>query len=66
MSGRGGMPVKTLPSPIVYPVLRIEGVDCGDEVAYWLDTVLGCQGYRLLQQSSRIRRKQGMNNVHFS
>ncbi len=51
--------VRTTTKISISSLLRIEGVDCGDEAAGWLDSVLGCQGFRLLQQTERIEKKKG-------
>lgn len=41
---------------------RIDGIDCGDEVAEWLDDVLCMSGLRLIQQNHNDKRT-AKNNV---
>ena len=36
----------------------MEAIDCGDEVAHWLDTVLGKSGLRLLYHSDAMRKRR--------
>ena len=42
---------------------KIDGSDCGDEVAQWLEQVLDLTGLRLIQLSSRNSKKAGKPNL---
>lgn len=42
---------------------RIDGIDCGDEVAAWLDDILCASGLRLIQQNSNDKRSTKSNGA---
>lgn len=44
---------------------RIDGIDCGDEVANWLDDILYTSGLRLIQQNTNDKR-MAKNDVQMS
>lgn len=38
---------------------RIQGVDCGDEIAKWISVALSIEGLRLIKQTENVERKNG-------
>jgi molybdenum cofactor sulfurtransferase len=42
---------------------RIQGVDCGDEVAEWLSDVLATEGLRLIRHTDNLERKNGAKSL---